>query len=60
MFIEPVMPSSRLILLTLFSSCPRSFPVSGTFPMSRLLASDDQSTVLAVLLIIIVKMFYMG
>ena len=28
---------------TLFS-CPQSFPSSGTFPMSRLFASDDQNT----------------
>ena len=27
-----------------FSSCPQSFPASGSFPMSRLSASDDQST----------------
>ena len=27
-----------------FSSCPRSFPASGTFPMSCLFASDDQNT----------------
>ena len=29
---------------TLFSFCPQSFPASGTFPMSRLFASDDQNT----------------
>ena len=29
---------------TLFSSCPLSFPASGTFPMSRLFTSDDQNT----------------
>ena len=28
---------------TLFSFCPQSFPASGTFPMSRLFASDDQN-----------------
>ena len=28
----------------LFSFCPQSFPASGTSPMSRLLASDDQNT----------------
>ena len=27
---------------TLFSSCPRSFPASGTFPMSWLFSSDGQ------------------
>ena len=26
-----------------FSSCPQSFPVSGSFPMSQLFASGDQS-----------------
>ena len=26
-----------------FSFCPQSFPVSGTFPMSQLFASDDQN-----------------
>ena len=29
---------------TLFSLCPRSFPGSGTFPMSLLFTSDDQNT----------------
>ena len=29
---------------TLLSFCAWSFPASGTFPMSRLLASDDQNT----------------
>ena len=29
--------------VTLFSSCPQSFPGSGSFPMSRLLASGGQS-----------------
>ena len=28
---------------TLFSFCPQSFPASGTFPMSRVFASDDQN-----------------
>ena len=28
-----------------FSSCPRSFPASGSFPMSRLFASGGQSIV---------------
>ena len=27
-----------------FSSCPQSFPASGSFPMSQLFASDGQST----------------
>ena len=29
--------------VTLFSSCPQSFPESGSFPMSQLFASGDQS-----------------
>ena len=28
----------------LFSSCPQSFPASGTFPMSHLFKSGDQNT----------------
>ena len=32
--IESVMPSNHLILCHRFSSCPRSFPGSGSFPMS--------------------------
>ena len=28
---------------TLFSSCPQSFPASGTFAMSQLFASEDQN-----------------
>ena len=31
--------------LTPFSSCPQSFPASGSFPMSRFLASGGQSIV---------------
>ena len=42
---KSVMPSSHLILwYTLFSLCPQSFPVSGTFPMSLLFPSGDQNT----------------
>ena len=33
----------------LFSFCPQSFPASGTFPMSQLLASDDQNSGASVL-----------
>ena len=29
---------------TLFSFCPQSFPISGTFPKSRLFTSGDQNT----------------
>ena len=41
--IESVMASNNLILCHLFSSCPRSFPASGSFPTSRLFASGGQS-----------------
>ena len=40
MSIKSVMPSSHLIL---FSSCPQSFPASGSFPMSQLFATGGQS-----------------
>ena len=40
---ESVMPSNHLILCLPFSSCPQSFPASGSFPMSQLFASDGQS-----------------
>ena len=30
--------------IALFSSCPQSFPASGSFPMSRLFPSDGRST----------------
>ena len=36
-----VMPSTILSLGALFFCCPQSFQESGTFPMSRLFASDD-------------------
>ena len=39
MSIASVMPYSHLILW-----CPRSFPASGTFPMSQLFISNDQNT----------------
>ena len=29
---------------TLFSFCPQSFPISGTFPMSQIFESDNQNT----------------
>ena len=38
------MLSNHLILYRPFSSCPHSFPASGSFPMSRLFASGGQST----------------
>ena len=34
MSIESVMPSNHLILCVPFSSCPQSFPASGSFPVS--------------------------
>ena len=40
MSIKSVMPSNHLIL---FSSCPQSFPASGSFQMSQLFASGGQS-----------------
>ena len=43
MFIESMMPSNHLILYPCFSSCPQSFPASGSFPVSLLFASGGQS-----------------
>ena len=43
MSIESVIPSNHLISIVSFSSCPKSFPASGSFPMSWLFASDGQS-----------------
>ena len=43
MSIESVLPSNHLILSAPFSCCPQSFPASGSFPMSRLLASGGQN-----------------
>ena len=42
MTIESVMPSNPLILCRPFSSCPQSFPASGSFPMSLQSVSDGQ------------------
>ena len=42
MSIESVMPSNHLILCRPFSSCPQSFPASGSYPMSQLFASGGQ------------------
>ena len=44
MSIESVMPSNHLILCHPFSSCPQSFPASGSIPMSQLFAWGGQST----------------
>ena len=38
--VHPAISSSD----TLFSFCPRSFPASGTFPVSQLFTSGDQNT----------------
>ena len=35
MSVESVMPSSHLIYVVPFSSCPQSFSASGSFPMSH-------------------------
>ena len=43
MFIKLVMPSNHLILCCPLSSCLQSFSASGSFLMSRLLASSGQS-----------------
>ena len=43
MSIQLVMPSNHLTLCCPCSSCPQSFPASGSFPMSQLFASVDQS-----------------
>ena len=46
--IKSVMPSNHLILRhpLLLSSCPQSFPASGSFQMSQLFASGGQSGLL--------------
>ena len=44
MSIELVMPSNQISSsVAPFSSCPQSFPASGSSPMSRLFASGGQS-----------------
>ena len=43
MSIESMMPSNHLILCRLISSCPQSFPASGSFPVSWLFTSGGQS-----------------
>ena len=45
MSIESVMPSNHLIFCRpTFSSCPQSFPASGSFPVSQLFAAGGQSS----------------
>ena len=41
---ESMMPSNHLIIWHPLLLCPQSFPVSGTFPMSWLFASDGPNT----------------
>ena len=41
--IELVMPSSHLILYCPFSSCPKSLPASGSFPMNQFFTWVGQS-----------------
>ena len=43
MSVESVLPSNHLILCCPFSSCPQSFPASGSFPVSRFFTSSGQS-----------------
>ena len=43
MSIELIIPSNHFILCHFLSSCPPSFPASGSFPMSQLFASGGQS-----------------
>ena len=43
MSIESVIPSNYLTLCCHFSSCPQSFPASGSFPVSQLFPSGGQS-----------------
>ena len=38
-----VSDASNHLILCLLSSCPQSFPASGSFPMSRIFASGGQS-----------------
>ena len=40
---ESVMPSNISFSVSPFSSCPQSFPASGSFPMSQLFTSAGQS-----------------
>ena len=47
--IESVMPSSHLISVVPFSSCPQSLPASESFPMSQLFAWSGQSTAVSAL-----------
>ena len=46
---KSVMPSSHLILVVPFSSCPQSLPASESFPMSQLFTRSSQSIGVSVL-----------
>ena len=41
--IQSLMPSDHIILCPPISSCPQSFPASGSFPVSQFFASGGQS-----------------
>ena len=43
MSIVLMIPSNHLSSVASFSSCPQSFPASGSFPMNKLFTSSDQS-----------------
>ena len=43
MSIELVMPSNHSSCVAHFSSCPQSFPASGSFPMNQFFTSGGQS-----------------
>ena len=43
MSIESMMPSNHVLLCHPLSSCPQSFPASGSFPVSQFFASGGQS-----------------
>ena len=47
MSIESVMPSTISSSVVPFSSCPQSFPASGSFQMSQFFASGGQSIVIS-------------
>ena len=49
MSMESVMPSNHSSIVIPFSSCPQSFPTSGSFPMGQLFTSGGQSIVASAL-----------
>ena len=55
MSIESLMPSYHLILCCPFSSCPQSFPASGSFQMSQLFTSGGQNIGISALASVIPK-----